>query len=83
MHMPFRSLGCDLAKVIVTLKARIEVLQAELAKLEAVLPLIRGPSVNVTGRSLWSLSCWRGARLRPQAASGMPRRLLPLVKGAS
>jgi uncharacterized small protein (DUF1192 family) len=36
MHMPFRSLGCDLAKVVATLKARIEALQAELAKLEAV-----------------------------------------------
>jgi hypothetical protein len=33
--MPFRSLGCDLAKVVATLKARIDALLTELAELEA------------------------------------------------
>ena len=47
------------SEVVATLKARIEALQSELSKLEAAAAAHRGPSVNATGRSFWSLSCWQ------------------------
>ena len=60
--MPARSSGGDLAitGVVATLKTRIEALQRSLPSSKQPLPIIgRTSSVNVTGRSFWSLSCWR------------------------